>query len=65
MHMQARVVREVGRHSWEQSPLALLHRLIPPEHTRSVNNKDNELSHGLTEKIGKGMYLLKMPIEYI
>lgn len=29
VHMQALVVGEVGRHSWEQSPLLLLHRLIP------------------------------------
>lgn len=27
--MQALVVGEVGRHSWEQSPLLWLHRLVP------------------------------------
>lgn len=29
VHMQALVVGEVGRHSWEQSPLLLLQRLVP------------------------------------
>lgn len=29
VHMHALVVWEVGRHSWEQSPLLLLHRLEP------------------------------------
>lgn len=29
VHMHALVVWEVGRHSWEQSPLFLLHRLVP------------------------------------
>lgn len=29
VHMQALVVGEVGKHSWEQSPLLLLHRLTP------------------------------------
>lgn len=36
VHMQALVVWEVGRHSWEQSPLLLLQRLIPAKGKREI-----------------------------
>jgi hypothetical protein len=35
--MQARVVGEVGRHSWEQSPLLILHRFVPGNTTQKQN----------------------------
>lgn len=39
VHMQDLVVGDVGRHSWEQSPLLLLHRLIPAEGKKKLHVK--------------------------
>lgn len=43
VHMQDLVVGDVGRHSWEQSPLLLLHRLIPAERGKKGDRCENRL----------------------
>lgn len=46
VHIQALVVGEVGRHSWEQSPLLLLQRLVP-RNTKEENEYTKQNQRGV------------------